>query len=363
MLKQVIKRCLLSLFAASISAQAVTNTWVSATSGNWTNTAGWSEGTEPTSSETVWHTSKGNTLSVTTAAEANSLVVGNNSTSTVSVATGGSLAVGGDAQIGNAGTTGIGKLAVNGGSVSVGGNLTFALFGTSRTGIGELNSGSITVGGYTAIGGNNTGTGILTINSGTFTGTSGNFLVGYNGGPGTLNMNGGILQLQEDTGVLWNPFRIGASAGSGTVNLNGGEIHTGGLIMDQATADAGAATLNFNAGLLQVEGGFVAAIQMYDDAQMVFDEGVLVWKGDRVANFETLVDGGFINWDTASTAMLTENWDMAWTNGTSVLYADYNDANSGYTTVWSAAVPEPAALGLIAVIGSGMLFVRRLFLS
>lgn len=356
-MKRSIFAYLVCIVLVSMTSRAQVN-WINAAGGNWTNDASWSTGTAPTAADTAQHTSVGGTISVTTAAEANQLNVSHDNTATVSVGAGGSLVVGANAEIGNTGTTGTGKLVVDGGSVSIGGNIDFGRFGAARQGIGELNSGSVTVNGYTALGGFNAGAiGTLTINGGTYTALNDTFLIGRTG-QGTLNMNGGTLQL--DTGsTVWNPLRIGDDGtGDATINLNGGAIYTRGVQMDWSETDAGTSTINLTGGLLQLEGGFTAALRMDDDAQMVFDKGEMRWKGNRISDIATLVDGGYFDWSGGKNAMLTENWDASWTNGASVLYADYNDANAGYTTVW-AAIPEPATIGMVFAVSGGMFFVRR----
>ncbi|VGO20678.1 PEP-CTERM sorting domain-containing protein [Pontiella sulfatireligans] len=357
MYKRAMRWGVVCFMAMAMNGAATTNTFNNGGGdGFWSTPANWIGGL-PTASDWAKHTSKGVVLTVDSAAYAADVDVSHNSTATISVVTGGSLTVGDRMDVGNAGTTGTGKLVVDGGAVNVGNTMTFGRFG-SRHGIGELNSGSITVGGTSTIGGNNaTASGELSISGGNYINTSGIFNVGLSG-EGTLNMNGGVLQLQEDTGVVWNALRIGSGSGNGTLNLNGGTILTGGMLMDQNAA--GTATLNLLGGTLQVEGAFAAAVGMQDDAQMAFDEGTFIWKGNQVNGFTDLVDGGFVSWENGMDAMLTDNWDASWTNGTSVLYADYNDANAGYTTVWAVAIPEPASLGLIALMGGGMLFIRRL---
>ena len=290
----------------------------------------WDIGTVPTSVDWAKHTGQGGVCEIASQVEALDMLVANNATATVSVVTGGSLTVSNILELGSSGSAGVGVLSVDGGSVNVVNDLYVGRFGTGRNGIGELIDDDITVGNRTFIGGNNTGsTGTLSIAGGTYDNEA-NLFVGQ-AGNGTLNMNGGVLQL-DTTGVVFNPLRVGSGTGNGTINLNGGTIYTGGVEMDWNQTDAGTSTINLNAGLLQNEGGFLAALRMGDDAQMVFDKGTYRWNGDRIANFTALVDGGFISWSNGMTNMLSESWDASWTNGTSILYAD---VDSGYTTVWA----------------------------
>lgn len=332
--------CLGCLLLASLNVEAVTNRWSSASSGNWTNPANWNLGTVPTASEDVWHADQGNMISVTSMAEAKTLLTGNNSTSIIEVVSGGSLVVGGVAEIGNAGSDGIGELIVDGGSVSIGGDLEFGRFGATRRGVGLLQSGNITVNSNTALGGFNSASGNLTINDGIYTATNGFCYVGRTG-DGTLTINDGILNLQTNGTVVFNALRVGTFSGNGTVNLHGGELIASGIIMDQDVADVGTATINLFGGTLQIEGAFASAIQLKDDAQIAFDGGVMKWKGSQLSTFTNFVASGFITWTNGGASMLTENWEFSWTNGTSVLYADFNDANAGYTTIWAMDAAAP----------------------
>lgn len=295
----------------------------------------WDIGTVPTSVDLARHDSISGVCLIASQVEALDMEVGHNSTATVSVVTGGSLTVSNEMVLGSAGVNAVGKLSVDGGSVTVVNDLYFGLFGDSRHGMGELLDGDITVGRSTFIGGNNAGaTGTLSIVGGAYTNENDVFYVGRTG-PGTLNMNGGTLKL--DTGsTVWNPLRIGDSqSGDATLNLNGGIIYTRGVQMDYGTTDAGSSVLNLSGGVLQIEGAFLAAMRMGNDAQMAFDGGIFRWKGSQVANFTALVDSGYISWSNGMTNMLTESWDASWTNGTSILYADFDDALTGYTTVWA----------------------------
>ncbi|VGO14848.1 hypothetical protein PDESU_03418 [Pontiella desulfatans] len=308
----------------------------------WTTAANWDIGTAPTGLDRVEFSWDGNpsTLVVASEVEALDLLTGHNNTASVAVVSGGSLTVGNDVEIASSGSTGVGKLIVDGGDVAIGNDVYFGRWGTSRHGIGELNSGSITVDGLTHIGGGNAGaTGMLTIAEGTYTGESDFFEVGRTGN-GTLNMNGGLLKLETD-GAAWKPLKVGTETGDGTINLNGGTIHTHKVEVEFEDTDAGTGTINLNGGLLRIEAGFAAGLRVEDDGQVVFGKGVLQWKADRIDNFTALVDGGFIDWADGQTNMLTESWDASWTNGADILYADYDDANPGYTTVWAYTPPVP----------------------
>lgn len=292
----------------------------------------WDIGTVPTSVDLARHDSISGVCLIASQVEALDMEVSHVGTATVSVVTGGSLTVSNEMVLGSSGVNTIGKLSVDGGSVTVVNDLYFGKFGDSRHGMGELVDGDITVGNRTFIGGNNAGaTGTLSIEGGTYNNENEMFFVGQTGN-GTLNMNGGTLTLDVGS-TVWNPLRVGTSSGSGTVNINGGEIFTRGIIMEQNSgADVGTGTINLFGGTLQVEGSFASAMQLYDDADIHIEGGTFRWKGGEVANFTALVSGGYISWNGGMTNMVYETYDAAWTNGTSILYAEFAD---GYTTVWA----------------------------
>jgi hypothetical protein len=356
-MKQKLVMLSVALLAAVVmNSAAQTNTYYWGSSGGlWSTPGNWNAGV-PTALDGAYNIWGGNLVVVDAAAFAAKVYVSHDSTARVSVVSGGSLSAGA-LEIGNAGATGVGILSVDGGSLNVSGNSDIGLFGTARTGQVELNSGSITSGGNMVMGGWNAGaTGRMTVNDGTYTQTGGTLTLGRTGS-GTLVMNGGTVDL---TAGGWNPLRVGSSSGDGIVTLNGGLLITSGFEADWNNVDAGLAKIELNGGQLQVEGNFGSAFRLDDNAEMAFgDDGVFAWNGNHVAEFGAAVDGGYITWDSAGTDMLTENWDASWANGTSVLYADYDDVNPGYTTVWATVIPEPASVGLLA-IGGSLLFIRRL---
>jgi hypothetical protein len=278
----------------------------------------------------------------------------------IEIISGGSLSVTDWVRLGNWGTANAMSVRVDGGSLSVGGEFTVAEWEADAD--VELSSGSI-VAGSTKVGNDGssskTGEGIMSISGGTYNSDFGSFEVGVRS-KGTLNMSDGTLSV-DPSGNGWNPLRIGVGAGDGTVNLTGGNINIGLLEMEYNEADdAGTAQLNLLGGVLQIENPWAAAVRVEDQSKILFDEGELVWKGDMVGNVDVLVAGGFVEWAGGKDVMLTENWEASWTDGNSVLYADYDDVNPGYTTVWATAIPEPSTLGMMALLGGGILAMRRI---
>ncbi len=317
----------------------------------WTTTNNWNIGTVPTAEDQVNHTANGETLVVATAVGADGMFVGNENTSTVAVVEGGSLSLTAALRM----NTAAGRLIVDGGTLSVGTTVGLG-WSAGSDGRIELNGGTIEVGGDTILGANNAAAfGAITINDGSYVGEGGEFEIGEVG-DGELNMNGGLLKL-DTVNAVWAPLKIGAGSGDGTLNLNGGTIHARIVEVEFGNNDAGTGTINLNGGLLQIEATFAAGLRVEDDGQVVFGKGVLQWKADRISDFTALVDGGFIDWADGQTNMLTESWDASWTNGADILYADYNDANSGYTTVWAYTPPvptDPPVMGIAAGAGSSV---------
>lgn len=312
--------------------------------GKWNTAGNWDAVRVPSAMDEVRHNSIGGVLSVDSAAYADDLYVSHNSTAVVSVVAGGALSVVGTVEIGNSGATGVGVLRIDGGDVTIAGSAEFGIFGAERQGIGELNAGSMTVSGNTVFGGWNAASGSLTINSGTWNQVGGKFSLARTGN-GSLTMNAGMLNISSPE---WNPLRVGDNnnTGNATIDLNGGAIYTPGVQMDWNEADAGSATINLSGGLLQIEGGFGSALRMADDALLNFGKGMLMWKGNRIGDFSTLVNNGYIDWSGGQTNMLTGSWDFSWTNGPSILFADFDDVSDGYTTVWALDTTPPESVRL-----------------
>lgn len=321
----------------------------------WTNAANWSAGL-PDAADAATQTSA-TTLNLNAdAGTVASFMNGNNATSTFNIVSGGALTTSGRFDIGNSGGTGVGILNVDGGTLTANGVLQLGRFGT-RTGYLNLNSGSIHANAETQIGGWNAGVGHMTINDGTYMANAG-MRVGISG-DGTLTMNGGMLNMTNE----WGPgtLGIGNSAGSGLFVLNGGDVSVSQFTLN--SDGVGTARAEINGGLLHIrtqwnDGTFNVANA---GAELFIGEGVLTRTSDSMALFTNAIESGFVTWDSSSTTMLTENWDVSYTNGTgSILYVDYNDAISGQTTMW-AVIPEPATLGLVAAMGGAMLMIRRTF--
>ena len=346
--KKTIAQCILCILSAStgLHAQFVGVDWNrSVAEGDWNSTTSWDDEVVPTASDNV-RIRDGN-VTVSTAASANEIVTGLDSTVTVS--SGGALTITVDAEVGNLGSPAFGTVVVDGGDLTIGEKLFLARFDDFRTGTIQLNSGNISVGNNTLtpnpdgdliyqskvvqIGGDNLGTGIMNIAGGNFT-VYGNFRVG-NEGEGTLNLSGGTLDL---TAGNWHNIRVGSGNGAGTVNMTGGTLETKGLTMGKNNVPD-TANFNLDGGTLSVIGAFNGAVNLKSNSKLAISDGVFQWEGERTNAIDSMVTSGNIIFATST---MSGNYsditpEQSWTSadGTTTLYADYNEVRTNYTTVWA----------------------------
>jgi hypothetical protein len=314
----------------------------------WTTPGNWDALSVPTAEDTALHNAVGSVLVVADPAAVNTLGIGSDLTSTVAVVTYGTLSVGGNVDVGNYGSTGIGKLLVDGGDVDIGGTLDLAIFGAGRKGLCEINSGTMTVGNATTLGGWDIGAdGELTINGGTFEQT-GNVLRIGRAGNGTVIVNDGVLDIVSGT---WDPLRIADNgSGEGTLIVNGGWAETPGMQMEFESG-AGIGRIYLNGGTFRIGGTFDAAFRMGGGSQMIFDQGVFRQGGNRLSLISSYVTSGHITWTNGMDTMLFETPDLAWTNGLSTLNAI---VDSGETYVWAYQIPEPEDPPVMSIaVGAG----------
>ena len=155
------------------------------------------------------------------------------------------------------------------------------------------------------------------------------------GASGTINMNGGSLTVGTD-------LMLGAhNGGSGTLNMTAGTVTAGQLFV---AFDDGASDVSQQTGVLNLSGGTVNAGAFFMNAQGYVDisgNGKLVINGDVTGNINTWIGNGQIVGD----------------GGAGTASASY-DIGSDTTTV----IPEPGTLGMVALMGGGLLWVRRKFM-
>lgn len=320
--KKTLAHCALGILAASISLNAQTIDWnFNATDSDWNTAANWDGGAVPTATDDVKINEVDN-ITVTGAANANILTTGK--TSTLTVNSGGTLTVANNFLIGQNGSNTAGN----------------------RYGTVELNEGGqiTATGSHVQIGSwdNAALESFLNISGGTFSVTAKELWVGR-GASGTLNVSGGTVDLNHDN---WQSLRIGDNEGNGTVNMTGGAINTYGLRMDNQSA--GDSNFNLDGGTLTVDGGFTSAVSLNDNAEIAISDGIFLWEGNRLSDFDAFITNGFITASTSTVSTITATAEQSWNaaDGT-ILYADTDELNSGYTTLWATAVPEPSSYGFL----------------
>lgn len=299
----------------------------------WDEPGNWTLNEVPRPLDDVTHLAVSGTLEVNSTSYAGSLDISNSASATLRLLPYAKMQVSGNVALGNSGANGVGRLVIDGGDLTVGGNIDVGIFGAGRQGECELNQGSITVQGDTALGGwNETTTGTLNIQGGYFNQTGGRLFIGRNGN-GTVNVTGGYLDI---TSTEWNPLKIATAENSadGTLNVYDGKVITPGITMDGQNADTGSSRINLYGGTLQIEKDSSSGIQIYDDADIHMESGLLVWKGDRVSDMQALIAGDFITISGGRSPSLNATPEYQWTNGSSILNVDYDEVNPGYTTVW-----------------------------
>ena len=292
-------------------------------------------------------------VTVTTAATAvaNNLITGNNSTLTVN--TGGVLAITGSNKLMHVG---------NSGSISNG----------TKNGTVQLNSGGkIVVSNKAYVGSWEAASApavppssILNIAGGTLE-VQKELQIGL-GGNGTLELSGGTVSFVNTS--FWQNLKIGSGQGDGVVNMTGGNLVTSGINMDGD--DNSIARINLDGGILEVSDGWAGdnylevtdeldenenpvpvtphqwngvnngRITSSSNSVIAISDGVFQWKGtNKITAINAMVNSGFI---TFATSTLSGNYpdvthEKYWTSpdGNTTLYADTDEVRDGYTTVWA----------------------------
>tara|TARA_B100002019_G_scaffold40268_1_gene33728 strand:+ start:869 stop:3361 length:2493 start_codon:yes stop_codon:yes gene_type:complete len=310
------------------------------TESNWSDTN--NEATDlglPTSSDFAKHVKSAIDIQVTDAHVIDKLVVTHNDVPSITIKPGGSLTVNQNINLGTFGTGG-GLISVDGGDF-----ITSATISMSPTASGtstiEVKSGNFTSTGQFWVGNQGAGTSAAdNFNISGGTSDLAKVIVGRQSS-GVLNMTGGSLVI---TNTTWDALQIAhQGTGSGTVNISGGNLKTYRIDIDKG---GGGGTLNILGGTVEVPLGWNSAIEIDNAGTINFAGGQLNWINDKTTQITNFVNSGIITWTSGMTNMLTESWDHSYTNGESVLFVDYNDARSGYTTVWAydttpPVTPEP----------------------
>jgi len=302
---------------------AVNQTWVNWQADNdWANPGNWNGLAVPTAGdEAHFNVGAGLEAIVSDPGQVSARVVMDNSAA-VTIATGGNLVVGGQALIGSSSAGSV--LLVDGGFLSVG--TEFAV-GNGSSGTLIVNSGTVNAnGGWLAAG--NGGSGVITINGGDVN-VLNHMYLGI-GGSGNVTVNGGTLDMG---GQL-----IGALTGGQIGNLTIAGGTTTAAVLD--FNNAGTSTLDLTGGQLVITGG------LGQDADSTFNVGAgeLLFTGLALADVNWAIDNG------------GGTWTFAGANGNVRSVTD-----DGFGTITVTAIPEPATMGLMALVGGALLGFRRMF--
>jgi len=225
-------------------------------------------------------------------------------------------AVAGSVNVGVNGWNGRIDVAVAG-DLSVAGNM---LFQSSAGFTGTVvNEGQITIGGLTAF---QDGLGILE-NNGTFNNT-GDIYLANNGASDTTLINTGSIT----AGTLFLSV-----AGTSQFDMNGGAVDVSSFQM----VEGGIGHLNLHGGTITT-----SAFGLNGNGGYTIDvtgTGTLIADGDHTGGLDFMIGAGLITGDA----------------GLDAVY----DIGTGKTTL--SVIPEPATLSMVALLGGGMLWIRKRF--
>ena len=309
MMKKRIFYPTLCILATALSLNAQLD-WNSANAdGDWNTPESWDLGVLPTATD--FARINGGNATVSGVANADKLTTGGANTFTVD--SGGLLTVTTDIFVGEAGSFAslekYGTLQLNpGGQIDV--------------------SRDVQIGSWNDAGQDS----VLNMAGGTF--NIGRRIAVGSGSTGTLNLSGGTLDVSAGT---WHNLRIGDLAGDGTVNITGGNLITTGMRLNNG--ELSNSILNLDGGTLTIYGDFSGAIKFGSNSSIAISGGVLEWEGNRINNLDALVTSGEVTFATSSFSTITATAEQSWTSsdGTTTLYADFDEVKSGFTTFWASS--------------------------
>lgn len=233
------------------------------------------------------------------------------------------------------------------GAGAVGNTVTVGLFGftgnlTVDAGADLTTAGAIVIANDVADTGSVVNNGLINVGTSTYlhAGTAG-FV--NNGTLNTAdlilgNVASGVSTFTNTGDITTTGWLYLSLAGSGTFNMNGGTVNTATFKMDQA-----------GTGHLQLDGGTIIAggLGLDGSANNTID----------ITGGTMLVNGGDRSGDLAFVASL--GYITAY-GGAGTVVTEY-DAGLNQTKMY-ATIPEPATLGLFALVGGGTLWVRKKFM-
>jgi len=293
--------------------------------GLWSTAINWTTGTLPTAVDRAKLAFVStHIVTLDSAGMADELLVGHVSTAGVHIVSGGTLVVD-RVNLGAFTAGGVGTITMDAGTFDCDSNYRIGNSATV-TGVTTLNAGTITVGDGVSVG--YKGIGLFEMTGGSFnaSGTKGFIIGDIAGSSGTATIGGGILSITN--GVL----NIGLN-GNGTMNITGGSVLAKTIDINKSGAVGTDAQLNLLGGSLELAESYNSALEIGGDDALHIEGGTLIWDGDHLSDLDTLVTTNAITWANGQTMLGV--YDVSWMNGTSILYADYNDINPGKTTVWA----------------------------
>jgi hypothetical protein len=96
---------------------------------------------------------------------------------------------------------------------------------------------------------------------------------------------------------------------------------------------SGGGELNLLDGILDIQNSSGGALSVVD-GNIHIDKGTLLWAGDHISGIQSLFAAGKISMAGGQDTMLSASATLISQTGSSQLYADYNNATAGHTTVW-----------------------------
>ncbi|VGO22931.1 beta strand repeat-containing protein [Pontiella sulfatireligans] len=161
---------------------------------------------------------------------------------------------------------------------------------------------------------------------------------------GSFTMDSGMLNVA-------GAITVGNADGAGTLTLNGGDLLAGDVYI-QANG-----TIALFAGTMTITNANTLSFADATSSLNIEGDATVTWVGDQWTPIDGFITDGNITWANGSVVDVDVG-DKTWGNGTgSYLHTSFDGTE---TTVWvNTTIPEPSTLGLFAVLGFGMLWVRR----
>ena len=200
-----------------------------------------------------------------------------------------------------------------------------------------INGGSLSVGGSLQIGSD--GAGLIDVNGGVVHCNILRLQVGPESATATLNVRAGDVYVEDS-------LRICDGNGTATMNMSGGDVNTGELWLPGGD---GSGILNMTGGVLTVRGAMFAPKSIGGTCTINLDGGLINcrWFAPSGAYAMDITEGTLIIDGDARTAVYADiaaGYITAYggCSGRGNVRVDYDNVNSGKTTVWAEPVLERA---------------------